>query len=259
MVEKFRISLALQPVAVALFANSPFTEGRPNGFQSYRAHVWTDTDPDRCGIPSVVFEPGFGFERYVEWVLDVPMYFVQRAGRYHDVAGRSFRDFMAGRLAAETDGAVPTVGDFADHLTTVFTEVRLKRYLEMRGADAGPPEMLLALPALWVGLLYDGAAQGEAAALVRDGGWAEWQGLHQAVPRLGLAAPFRGGRVLDLARAMVSIAKRGLLARGLGEEVYLAPLEEIAASGRSLADRWLERAAGSWGGEVARIFAEAAL
>lgn len=259
MVEKFRVSLALQPVAVALFANSPFAEGRPNGFRSFRANTWTDTDPDRCGIPAVVFEPGFGFERYVEWVLDVPMYFVYRNGRYIDLAGRSFRDFMAGRLRDETGGAVATIGDFADHLTTVFTEVRMKRYLEMRGADAGPPGMLMALPALWVGLLYDPGAQGEAAALIRDHACQAWQTLHRDVPRRGLATPFCDGTALALAREMVAIARRGLVARGLGEEVYLAPLEEIAATGRSLADHWLDRAATAWGGDVSRIFAEAAL
>jgi glutamate--cysteine ligase len=259
MVEKFRVSLALQPIAVALFANSPFTEGRPNGFRSARANTWTDTDPDRCGIPPVVFEQGFGFERYVEWVLDVPMYFVYRNGRYIDVAGRSFRDFIAGRLRDETEGAVATIGDFADHLTTVFTEVRMKRYLEMRGADSGPPEMLMALPALWVGLLYDKGAQSEAAALIRDHACQEWQTLHRDVPRHGLATPFCDGTALSLAREMVAIAKRGLVARGLGEESYLAPLEEIAATGRSLADHWLERCAKAWGGDVSRIFAEGAL
>ena len=259
MVEKFRIGLALQPVAVALFANSPFTDGRPNGYRSYRAEVWTDTDADRCGIPSVVFEEGFGYERWVEWVLDVPMYFVHRRGRYFDLAGRSFRDFMSGRLAAETDGARPTMGDFADHLTTVFTEVRLKRYLEMRGADAGSPAMTLALPALWVGLLYDRGAQSEAAALIRDHPCRDWQTLHRKVPRLGLDAPFCDTTVRWLAREMVAIAHRGLRARGLGEEVYLAPLEEIVATGRTQADYWLTRCAQAWGGDVRRVFAEAAL
>ena len=258
MVEKFRISLALQPVATALFANSPFTEGRPNGFRSYRANVWTDTDPDRCGIPAFVFEPGFGYEAWVEYLLDVPMYFVVREGRYIDLAGQSFRDFLAGRLPG-LPGAVPTLGDFADHITTAFTEVRLKRYLEMRGADSGPPEMLMALPALWVGLLYDTGAQGEAAALVAGNSSGDWQALHRDVPRLGLAAPWCGGTVASLAREVVAIAKRGLAARGLGEEAYLAPIEEIAATGRTLADRWLDRFATAWGGDVARIFDEGAL
>ncbi len=259
MVEKFRIGLALQPVAVALFANSPFAEGAPNGFRSYRAHTWTDTDPDRCGIPSVVFEDGFGYERYVEWVLDVPMYFVYRGGRYIDVAGRSFRDFLAGRLRDETEGATPTIGDFADHLTTVFTEVRLKRYLEMRGADAGSPEMLMALPALWVGLLYGPGAQAEAAALIADHPCRDWQTLHRDVPRHGLATAFCDTTVQWLAREMVAIARRGLRARGLGEEIYLAPLEEIAQTGKSPADRWLARCHGDWHGDVRRLFDEAAL
>ena len=259
MVEKFRIGLALQPVAIALFANSPFTEGRPNGYQSFRAQVWTDTDPDRCGIPSVVFEDGFGYERWVDWVLDVPMFFVQRQGRYIDVAGQSFRDFLAGRLGAETEGATPTIGDFADHLTTIFTEVRLKRYLEMRGADAGSPEMILALPALWVGLLYDPGAQAEAAALIRDHPCRDWQTLHREVPRFGLSAPFCDTTVRWLAREMVAIARRGLIARGLGEEVYLAPLEEIVAKGRTQASHWLERCDQAWGGDVRRVFEDAAL
>jgi glutamate--cysteine ligase len=258
MVEKFRISLALQPVAIALFANSPFTEGRPNGFKSFRANVWTDTDPDRCGIPSFVFEKAFGYERWVEYLLDVPMYFVVREGRYIDLAGQSFRDFLEGRLPG-LPGERPTMGDFADHITTAFTEVRLKRYLEMRGADAGPPEMLMALPALWTGLLYDSAAQAEALALVTDHPCGDFQALHRDVPRLGLAAPWCDGTVQALAREMVAIAHRGLRARGMGEEVYLAPLEEIAATGRTLADRWLERHATAWGGDVSRIFAEGAL
>ena len=188
MVEKLRVSLALQPVATALFANSPFTEGRPNGFRSMRAQVWTDTDPARTGIPAVVFEPGFGFERFVEWVLDVPMYFVARNGKLLDAAGLSFRAFMEGRLGDALAGERATMGDFADHVTTAFTDVRLKRFLEMRGADAGGPDMLMAAPALWVGLLYDDAAQKAAAALIR--GWTveEMRALRAAVPRDALGA-----------------------------------------------------------------------
>ena len=258
MVEKFRISLALQPVAIALFANSPFAEGRPNGFKSFRANVWTDTDPDRCGIPAFVFEKGFGFERWVEYLLDIPMYFVVRERRYIDLAGRSFRDFLAGRLP-DLPGEIPTMGDFADHLTTAFTEVRLKRYLEMRGADSGPPAMLMALPALWTGLLYDRAAQGEALALISDHPCGDWRALHRDVPRHGLAAPWCDGTVQALAKEVVAIARRGLAARGLGEEVYLAPLEEIAASGRTLADHWLDRYANAWHGDVSRLFEEGAL
>ncbi|HEX4262127.1 MAG TPA: glutamate--cysteine ligase, partial [Acetobacteraceae bacterium] len=187
MIEKMRVSLLLQPVATALFANSPFTEGRPNGLLSARAAVWTDTDPDRTGIPAVVFEDGFGFARYVEWVLDVPMYFVMRDGRYVDVAGASFRDHMAGRLTRDgVDLGPATIGDFADHVTTVFTDVRLKRFLEMRGADAGSPAMMLAQSALWVGLLYDPAALAAASALVRNHDWRLLAGLRDAVPVHGL-------------------------------------------------------------------------
>lgn len=258
MVEKFRISLALQPIATALFANSPFTEGRPNGFKTFRANVWTDTDPDRCGIPSFVFDEGFGYERWVEYLLDVPMYFVVREGRYVDLAGQSFRDFLAGKLPG-LPGERPTMGDFADHITTAFTEVRLKRYIEMRGADAGPPEMLMALPALWTGLLYDSGAQGEALALISDRSCGEWQALHRDVPRMGLAAAWCDSTAQALAREVVAISRRGLVARGLGEEVYLAPLEQIAETGRTLADHWLERCATAWGGDVSRIFAEGAL
>ncbi|WP_135467640.1 glutamate--cysteine ligase [Crenalkalicoccus roseus] len=256
MVEKLRVSLALQPVATALFANSPFAEGRPSGFRSLRAHVWTDTDPDRTGIPEVVFEQGFGFERFAEWVLDVPMYFVMREGRWLDAAGASFRAFMEGRLGI-LPGERATMGDFADHVTTVFTEVRLKRFLEMRGADAGSPAMLLALPALWVGLLYDDAAQKAAAALIR--GWTveEMRALRAAVPRQALAAPIRGRSVRDLARDMVAIARDGLRARGLGEEVYLAPLDEIVTSGLTQADRWLHLYERAWGGDARRALTAA--
>jgi len=249
MVEKLRIGLALQPVATALFANSPFTEGKPNGFRSMRAQVWTDTDPDRTGIPAVVFEPGFGFERFADWLLDVPMYFVMREGKWLDAAGASFRDFLEGRLDI-LPGERATMGDFADHATTAFTDVRLKRFLEMRGADAGSPAMLVALPALWVGLLYDDAAQKAAAALIR--GWTveEIRALREAVPAQALNATIRGRSVRDLARDMVAIARDGLKARGLGEEVYLAPLDEIVSSGLTQADRLLNLYERAWGGDA---------
>jgi glutamate--cysteine ligase len=258
MVEKLRVSLALQPVATALFANSPFAEGRPNGFRSLRAHVWTDVDPDRTGIPAVVFEDGFGFERFAQWVLDVPMYFVMREGRWLDAAGASFRAFIDGRLNV-LPGERATMGDFADHVTTVFTDVRLKRFLEMRGADAGDAAMLLALPAFWVGLLYDDAARKAAAALVR--GWTapEMRALRAAVPREALGATVRGRSVREVARDAVAIARDGLRARGLGEEMYLAPLDEVVASGLTRADRWLARYHGAWGGDARRVFEEAEL
>ena len=265
MVRKVRVSLALQPVATALFANSPFTEGRPNGFLSYRAHVWTDTDPHRSGIPAVFFEDGFGFERYAEWVVDqVPMYFVSRNGRYVDLAGQSFRRFMQGHLA-NTEAGTATVGDFADHLTTVFTDVRLKRFLEMRGADAGSVEMMVAQSALWVGLLYDDAALQAAEALVRRHPWTEYAALRPLVARQALDAPWQGGTVRDLAREIVTIAADGLRARarsdaqGRDERVHLAPLEALAAGGPTQAEHWLSRFHGAWDGDVTRIFREAAV
>jgi glutamate--cysteine ligase len=261
MVRKYRVSLALQPVATALFAASPFTEGRPNGFESFRSRIWTDTDPDRSGIPAFVFEDGFGFERYVDYLLDMPMYFVYRDGRYVDASGQSFRDFMAGRLPARP-GEVPGIGDWGDHVTVAFPEVRLKRYLEMRGADSGPLPRLAALPALWVGLLYDQTALDAAADLTA--GWTapEILALRQDVPRYGLAAPWRGGTIADVARQMVEIAHAGLRRRarldagGADETRYLDPLDEIVRSGRSPARDLLDRFHGPWGGRIDPIFDE---
>ncbi|MDA8250750.1 MAG: glutamate--cysteine ligase [Rhodospirillales bacterium] len=264
MVRKLRVSLALQPVATALFANSPFSEGRPNGFLSYRAHVWTDTDPDRTGMPAAFFDEGFGFERYVEWLLDVPMYFVARDGGYVDLAGASFRRFMAGGFADGPAGRA-TVGDFADHMTTAFTDVRLKRFLEMRGADAGSPAMMLAQSALWVGLLYDDAALAAAESLVRAHPWTAFAALRPLVPRLGLATPWQGGTVRDLAAATVAIARDGLRARarrdaaGQDESVHLAPLEAIAAGAPTQAEHWLAQYEGPWRRDVRPIFAAAAI
>ena len=257
MVEKLRVSLALQPLATALFANSPFLEGKPSGWLSLRGRVWTDTDPDRTGIPPVVFEPGFGFERFADFALDVPMYFIMREGRWIDAAGASFRAFMEGRGGDALAGQTATMGDFADHVTTVFTDVRLKRFLEMRGADAGDRGMLMAQPALWTGLLYDDAAQKAAAALIRGWSVEELRALRLDVPRQALNATLHGRALRDIARDALAIARDGLRARGLGEEVYLAPLEEIAASGVTRAERWLQRSERSWGGDVSRIFAEA--
>ena len=193
MVKKFRVGLALQPVSVALFANSPFTEGKPNGFQSYRSFIWTDTDPDRCGTLPFVFEDGFGFERYVDYMLDVPMYFVYRDGNYIDASGQSFRDFMAGKLPAYP-GQLPTMADWVDHLTTAFPEVRLKSFLEMRGADGGPWRRLCALPALWVGLLYDQTALDAAHDLVADWTEAERETMRAEVPQMGLDAASAAAR-----------------------------------------------------------------
>jgi glutamate--cysteine ligase len=258
MRRKLRVGLLLQPVATALFANSPFKEGKPSGLLSTRAQVWTDTDPDRTGIPAVMLEDGFGYKRYVDWVLDVPMYFVARHGTLIDVAGASFRDYLAGRVPA-LEGITPTIGDFADHLTTVFPDVRLKRFLEMRGADAGNPAMMVAQSALWVGLLYDEAALAAAAALSRRWPVQDLVAARKAVPGLGLAAPIGGGTVRDLARDMVAIANDGLRARGLGEEIFLAPLEAICSGGLTQAEHWLSRYDTEWHGDVTRIFAEAAV
>jgi glutamate--cysteine ligase len=265
MVRKVRVALALQPVATALFANSPFTEGQPNGFQSWRAQVWTDTDNARAGIPAVFFEDGFGFERYANWLVDtVPMYFVMRDGKYVDLAGESFRRFLQGQLGNSVTGAA-TVGDFADHMTTVFTDVRLKRFLEMRGADAGTPEMMVAQSALWVGLLYDEAALAAAAALVARHPWTAFAALRPLVPEHGVRAPWLHGTVRDLARDMVAIARDGLRARarlntaGEDESVYLAPLEAIVSGGPTQSDTWLSRFHGEWRGDVTRVFMDSAI
>ncbi|WP_342628383.1 glutamate--cysteine ligase [Nguyenibacter vanlangensis] len=265
MARKLRVALALQPVATALFANSPFYEGRPNGFMSNRAQVWTDTDNARSGMPLCFFDPAFGFGAYVEWLLDVPMYFVVRDGRILDVAGRSFRSWMKGERQHGLEGLIPTIGDFEDHLTTAFTDVRVKQFLEMRGADAGSPAMMLALSALWVGLLYDDSALAAADALVREQGWAQYAALRAAVPRHGLQAPWAGGTVRDLAARMIEIAASGLRGRaaydpnGLDETRFLAPLQEIAAGAPTQAEHWLHRYHDAWKGDVTRIFAEAAV
>ncbi len=262
MVKKYRVSLALQPVATALFANSPFTEGRPNGFKSFRSHVWTDTDPDRTGIMPFVFEDGMGFERFVDYLLDVPMYFVYRDG-YIDAAGQSFRDFMAGRLPA-LPGEIPGMGDFADHMTTSFPEVRLKRFLEMRGADGGPWRSICALPALWVGLLYDDGALDAAWDLVKGWTLADHQHLRAEVPRHALATAFHGRTMRDLAREVLEIAKAGLRARarqdgiGVDESPFLDTLHEVVDSGMTPADRLLEKYHGPWNGSVDPVFREMA-
>jgi glutamate--cysteine ligase len=259
MVQKFRTSLALQPIATALFAASPFKEGKPNGYLSYRSHVWTDTDPDRSGLLPFVFEDGFGFERYVDYILDVPMYFIFRDGRYIDVAGQSFRDFMAGKLPG-LPGELPHLGDWTDHLTTAFPEVRLKRFLEMRGADGGPWRRLCALPALWVGLLYDQGALDEASALVKDWSIAEISALRDQVPKTALATPFRGGTVKDVALQVLRIAKDGLHRRralsraGEDEGHFLDPLFTIAGSGRTPAEELLEDYYQRWGESVDPVY-----
>ncbi len=263
MVRKFRVGLALQPVATALFANSPFTEGAPNGYLSYRSHTWTDTDPDRCGILPFVFEEGMGFERYVDHVLDVPMYFVYRDGEYIDASGQSFRDFLEGRLPA-LPGEVPTTSDWADHLTTLFPEVRLKRFLEMRGADGGPWDSICGLPALWVGLLYDQTALDAAWDLVKDWSLEEHQTLRDSVPRQGLDTPFRGGSVRQVAQRVLAIAESGLRGRNRldswkrDESHFLGQLQEVAAGGPCPAQGLLEAFHEEWDGNIDKLYADIA-
>jgi glutamate--cysteine ligase len=260
MVAKMRVGLALQPIATALYANSPFEQGRPNGYKSYRAEIWRDTDPDRTGLLPFVFESGMGFERYVDYALDVPMYFVYRNGRYIDAAGASFRDFLAGKLE-QLPAARPTFDDWADHLTTLFPDVRLKRYIEMRGADASSSlEGLVSLPAFWSGLLYDQQSLADASALIADWSLGEIEALRDRVPRLGLNAPFREGKAIDIAREAVAIAKGGLKRRafldlvGADERKYLAPLETIVEEGHSQADRLLSDYEDKWSGDIDRLF-----
>ena len=262
MAQKFRVSLALQPLATALFANSPFTEGRPNGYLSYRSHIWSDTDPARTGMLPFVFEQGFGYERYVDYMLDVPMYVVFRDGKYIDAAGQSFRDFLDGRLPA-LPGEKPRLGDWEDHLSTAFPEVRLKSFLEMRGADGGPWNRICALPALWVGLLYDQGALDAAWDLVKGWDMAGREALRSAVPKLGLDAPLPGGgKLRDIAAEVLAIARAGLVARnrlnsaGDNEAGFLAPLDEIVRTGTVPAQRLLDLFHGEWGGDISRVYEE---
>ena len=261
MVAKFRTSLALQPIATALFANSPFTEGRLNGFLSARANVWTDTDADRTGMLGFVFEDGFGFERYADYALDTPMYFAKRGGKYVDASGQSFRDFQAGKLPA-LPGQYPTIKDWNDHLTTLFPEVRLKAYLEMRGADGGPWSRICALPALWAGVLYDAPSLAAAWDLVKDWDIADHERLRRDVTRLGLKAEVAGRSVRDIAVDLVNIAKQGLKNRAkfsggmVDERGYLSELEDIADSGITPAERLLDLYHGAWQGDVKRIYAD---
>ena len=258
MVKKFRVGLALQPVATALFANSPFREGRANGFLSYRSHIWTDTDNARAGMLPFVFEDGFGFERYVDYALDVPMYFVYRDGRYIDVAGKSFRDFLA-RKIPEIAHIEPTMADWADHLTTIFPEVRLKRFLEVRGADGGTWRRICGLPALWTGIFYDSSALDAAWDLVKDWRKEEREAMRAAVPALAFKTPFRDATVLELARQMLIIATKGLERRaaengGRTEIGFLEPLQDLVDRGYTRADELLAAYKGEWKGDLCRLF-----
>lgn len=267
MVRKLRVSLALQPVVTALFANSPFIDGRESGYLSYRSHIWLNTDPDRTGMLPFVFEEGFGFERYADYALDVPMYFVIRDGQYVNVAGESFRSFLDGKLP-QVPGEKPMIKDWENHLSTLFPEVRLKQFLEMRGADMGDAASVSALSALWTGLLYDDVALEAAWELVSEWTAEERQTLREEVPVTALRTPWPGdilrfGDVKDAAREIVGIASAGLIRRnvlndkGEDESIYLAPLEEIIQRDETRAEYWLKKYRGEWAGDLSRIFSEA--
>jgi len=262
MVKKFRVGLALQPVATALFANSPFTEAKPNGYKSFRSHIWEDTDPDRTGMLPFVFEDGFGYERYCDYMLDVPMYFVYRDGQYIDVAGESFRAFLEGKLP-QLPGEKPALTDWVDHLSTAFPEVRLKSFLEMRGADGGRWSRICGLPALWVGLLYDDQALDEAWELVRHWPIDGREKLRHEVPRLALDALTPDGETMRvLAGRVLDIAAGGLTRRarlnsaGDNEGGFLDPLRDVVASGITPADRLLQKFRTEWGGDLSHIYEE---
>jgi glutamate--cysteine ligase len=261
MVKKFRVGLALQPITTALLANSPFREGRSSGFLSYRAQVWTDVDLARSGMLPFVFEDGMSFERYVDYALDVPMYFVYRDGKYHDVAGKSFRDFLE-RKIPEVAQFEPSMSDWADHLTTIFPEVRLKQFLEMRGADGGQWRRICGMPALWVGLVYDNVALDAAWDMVKDWTAEERQGLRDVVAKQGFRAPFRNTTVLELARRMLEISGEGLRRRasldsaGMSEDGFLNPLRELVARGQTRAEELLHSFQNEWKGDMSRLFSE---
>jgi len=261
MVKKLRVSLALQPVATALFANSPFTEGKPNGFLSFRSEVWRDTDGDRSGMLPWAFEDGMGFERWVDYALDVPMYFVKRGDEYIDVSGLSFRDLFAGKLK-ELPGECATISDWANHISTIFPEVRLKRYLEMRGADGGPGRRIPALPAFWVGILYDAVSLDAAWDIVKDWTAEERQKLRDDVPKQGFAATIRNRTMLSLAEETLKLAREGLVRRrrlnagGEDETKYLEPLDDLVSRGITPAEELLTKYHGPWGGSVEPVFSE---
>jgi glutamate--cysteine ligase len=259
MVKKLRVSLALQPIATALFANSPFTEGKPNGYLSYRSHIWEDTDNNRSGMLPFAFEDGMGYERYVDYALDVPMYFIKRGSRYIDVAGSSFRDLLAGTHPA-VPGERASISDWANHLSTIFPEVRLKRYLEMRGADTGPSQSLCALPALFVGLLYDDAALDAAWEICKGWSREEREWLRADVPKLGLNATIQGRSVCEIARDVLALSRSGLVRRkrqlydGRDESDFLDPLDLIVERGATPAEDLLALYRGEWGGSVDPVF-----
>ncbi|WP_151718240.1 glutamate--cysteine ligase [Gemmobacter serpentinus] len=257
MVHKLRVALALQPVATALFASSPFFEGKPNGHRSWRSRIWRGLDNSRTGMLPFAFEDGMGFQRYVDWVLDVPMYFVYRDGHYINALGQSFRDFLKGALPA-LPGEKPTLSDWADHMTTVFPEARVKKYIEMRGADVGDAAHIVALPAFWTGLTYDQSALDAAWDLVKGFDTATREGLRVAASVSALRGEAGGVKLLDLAREVVALSQAGLAARGHGEEVHLAPLLESLATGNVQADRYLAAYEGPWKGNLSPIYTSGA-
>jgi glutamate--cysteine ligase len=262
MRRKMQVSLKLQPLSTALFANSPFTDSRPNGLQSWRGDIWRDTDNQRSGLLEFCFSPEFGFADYVEWALDVPMYFIVRDNRYHDCTHVTFRQFMNGALKGEVAEWEPNMGDWTNHLSTLFPDVRLKRFLEMRGADGGPWRRICALPAFWVGLLYDESALEAADQLTKDWGFDEVNALRNAVPAEGLKAQFRGHDLFETARDVLAVSKAGLKARGKlnsegqDETIFLSPLDEVMAKKATLADDLLSLYNGRWNGSVEPVFEE---
>jgi len=258
MVKKLRVALALQPIATALFASSPFFDGGLNGHKSWRSRIWRGLDNARTGMLPFAFEGDFGFQAYVDWVLDVPMYFVYRDGKYINALGQSFRDFLKGELPA-LPGEKPTLSDWADHMTTVFPEARVKKYIEMRGADCGDQAHIDALPAFWVGLMYDQGVLDAAWDLVKGLDATTREELRVAAAVQGLQGEAGGVKILDLARGAVGLSHAGLAARGLGEEVYLAPLTASVKTGAVQADRWLSLYHGAWGGDLGRIYAASSL
>ena len=262
MRRKMQVSLKLQPLATALFANSPFTDGRPNGLQSWRGDIWRDTDNQRSGLLPFCFSPDFGFADYVEWALDVPMYFVIRDGVYRDMTHMTFRQFMAGAARDEIPDGLATMGDWANHLSTLFPDVRLKRFLEMRGADGGPWRRICALPAFWVGLLYDDGALSEAEAMTRDWTFEDGWAMRNAVPVEGISAVFRDRTLREIARDVLAVSRAGLKRRertnrdGFDETHFLATLDEVVARGTTSAEEMLDAYHTRWGGSIEPVFME---
>jgi glutamate--cysteine ligase len=249
-VAKLRTAFGVTSIVTALFAASPISEGRPNGWKSFRAAIWLETDEDRAGLLPAAFTPGFCFRDYVEWALDVPMFFIVRGGAYRPARALTFRRFLAEGFEGET----ATMTDWEVHLSTLFPEVRLKRYIELRGADAGPLPMATGLAALWRGLLDDPAACAAAWSLVAQASLDERQALRRTVPREALAARFARHTVRDLAVELLALARAGLarLPGGAADAALLAPLEADAAAGRTPADDLLADFA-AVGGDPARL------